>query len=215
MPVNYSFDATQFTPSQSVGGHPPGKFPARISNTSIQETKNKDGGMFVVEFTTNAGSIVNRYNLWNKEPKAVEIAHKELSALCYATGIFKLDFNNDGAAMRGAQCMIEVEKQADNDYMHVKKVYDMNGNEPGKAPAGNAPTQGGGWGAPQGQQAAANPPAQQQPSQPQGQAWQPPGQQQAPQQQPTQQQAPQGWQPAPGAAPSGAPANAGAPPWAR
>ena len=214
MPVNYSFDATQFTPSQSVGGHPPGKFPARVSNTSIQETKNKDGGMFVVEFTTNAGSIVNRYNLWNKEPKAVEIAHKELSALCYATGIFKLDFNNDGAAMRGAQCMIEVGKQDNGEYMEIKKVYDLQGNEPGKAPAtGAAQPQGGGWGAPQGQQAAANPPAQQQ--QPQGQAWQPPGQQQPTQQQPAQQQAPQGWQPAPGAAPSGAPANAGAPPWAR
>lgn len=195
-PMNYAFDATQFEPSQSVGAHPVGKFPATISNTLIKPTKAGDGGMFEVVFTTQAGSISNRYNLWNKEPKAVEIAHKELSALCYATGIFKLDFNNDGAALRNARCMIEVDKQPNSEYMEVKKVLDVNGNEPGRqsspapqpqqAPqqtAGQAPMQpnaSGGWGAPQGA--------------PQG--WQQPAQQQPFQQQPSQ-------------------GNAGKPPWAQ
>lgn len=178
MPFDAQFDASQFEPSQGGGPHPKGKFPATISNTSIKPTKSGDGGMFEVEFSTQAGNIANRYNLWNKEPKAVEIAQKQLSALCYATGIFKLDFRNDGAALRGAKLIIEVDDQKNKDgtpngYVEVKKVYDANGNEPGKqtpapatqpqqaapapanAPAGN----GGGWGQPAQNNAPAAAPA--------------------------------------------------------
>ena len=165
MPFDATFNAQDYEPSQASGKHPCGKFPATISNTSIKPTKSGDGGLFEVEFSTQAGTITSRYNLWNKEPKAVEIAQKELSALCYATGIFKLDFRNDGAALRGAKLIIDVDDQKNKDgtpngYVEVKKVYDANGNEPGRqtpspqpqqapqaatgAPAGN----GGGWGQP-------------------------------------------------------------------
>ncbi len=150
-PYEASFDASQFTPSQAQGAHPAGVFDATISNTLIKPTKAADGGLFEVEFSTNSGRISNRYNLWNPSPQAVEIAHKELSALCYATGIFKLDFRNDGAALRNARCKIEVAKQANSEYMEVKRVLDMNGNEPGRAPApASVPMTrdaNGGWGA--------------------------------------------------------------------
>lgn len=209
MPMNYTFDATQHQPMQGVGeGHPKGKFPATISNTLIKPTNAGDGGMFVVEFTTQAGTISNRYNLWNPSPKAVEISHKELSALCHATGVFRVGMENDGAALRGASLMIEVDDQKDKDgkpngYVEVKKVYDKNGNEPGKPPTNQPQPQGqqGGWA----QNAAPVPqaPIQQNPSggwnaAPQAQA--------APAAPPPQ----QGW-----GAPTGgvAPANA-APPWA-
>lgn len=178
MPFDASFDASQFEPSQGGGPHPKGKFPATISNTSIKPTKSGDGGMFEVEFSTQAGAITNRYNLWNKEPKAVEIAQKQLSALCYATGIFKLDFRNDGAALRGAKLIIEVDDQKNKDgtpngYVEVKKVYDASGNEPGKqtpapatqpqqaapAPASAPASNGGGWGQPDQNNAPAAAPA--------------------------------------------------------
>ncbi len=182
MPFDATFNAQDFEPSQGSGPHPKGKFPATISNTTIKPTKSGDGGLFEVEFTTQAGTITNRYNLWNKEPKAVEIAQKELSALCYATGIFKLDFRNDGAALRGAKLIIEVDDQKNKDgtpngYVEVKKVYDANGNEPGRqtpapqpqqaaqTPAGAPAGNGGGWGQP----AQNNAPAPAAPSQ----GWQP------------------------------------------
>lgn len=166
MPYNGSFDANQHQPKQGIGSHPIGKFPATISGTSCEPTKDQSGGMFIVEFTTPAGQIMTRYNLWNQSPKAVEIAHGQLSALCHATGIFKLDFNNDGAALRNARCMIEVSYQKGEEptaekpqggYVEVKKVYDAAGNEPGKAPVGAPQPQGapmqqqpnGGWAAPQ------------------------------------------------------------------
>ena len=164
-PYDGGFDANLYEPSQGGGPHPKGKFPTTISNTSIKPTKSGDGGLFEVEFSTQAGTITNRYNLWNKEPKAVEIAQKELSALCYATGIFKLDFRNDGAALRGAKLIIEIDDQKNKDgtpngYVEVKKVYDASGNEPGRQTppaqpqqasqgATGAPTgTGGGWGQP-------------------------------------------------------------------
>lgn len=195
--MNYVFDATQFNPEQGIGKHPTGKFPASISETSIEENKNKDGGYFSVTFTTPAGSIRKNYNLWYSNPtdgqkQAVEIANKSLSALCYATGVFKVGMTDEGAALRGARCQIEVTPQKNNpEYHEVSKVYDANGNEPGKAPAAApqpaAGAQQGGWSS---QPAPAAQPA--------------PAPAPAPQQQP----ANAGWQQGPTAAPGSAP------PWA-
>lgn len=157
MPMQGMFDASQFAPKQAGAAHPVGnKFPFTISNTSIEPTKDNTGGMFVIEFTTPAGSIMKRYNLWNQSAKAVEIANHELSALCHATGVFKLDFQNDGAALRGARGQLDVALQdvtKPDGYVEVKKVYDANGNEPGRTGAAPQPqpqTQGNGasWGQP-------------------------------------------------------------------
>lgn len=211
-PLNANFDASQFKPQYSMGGHPVGRFQATITNTECKETKDKTGGMFCVEYTTPAGKIEDRFNLWNTSPQAVQIAQNQLSALCYVTGIFRIDFNNEGAALRGAKLQIDVDNQKNKageatGYVEVVKILDMQGNEPGKS----------GGGAPQGQQ------------QPQGQQSAPGGWgNPAPAQQNTQQQnnaagAPQGqaWQPGPntsgaaGIAPGGAAPGSNAPPWAR
>lgn len=205
MQVQGSFDASTVQPQQGATVPPPGHYPFTISNTSIVPTKDNTGGMFVVEFTTPAGVISNRYNLWNQNSQAVEIAQKQLSALCHATGIFKLDWQNEGAALRGARGTLEVGKQKDTEYMEVKKVFDVSGNEPGKPPKQpetqmqpQGQTQnGGGWGggqtqAPQGQ--------------PQG--WGNPNPAPQPQPQPQPNAAPAGWQQQP---PSNGSAN---PPWA-
>lgn len=138
-----SFDANQFAPRQSGEGHPLGMYQFTITDTKIVPTKDQSGGMFVVEFTSSAGSISNRYNIWNNNPKAVEIAHGQLSALCHAVGVFKLDWQNEGAALRGARGQMKIDYQKGEEptaekptggYVEIKKVYDVNGNEPGKAP---------------------------------------------------------------------------------
>lgn len=164
-----SFDATQFAPKQLGESHPVGKFPATIAETSLVENSKKTGGFLLVNFNTPAGNAAMRYNLWNTEsPKAVEIAHGQLSALCHATGIFKLDWANEGAALRNARCMIEVGYQKGEEpsqdkpnggYTEIKRVYDVNGNEPGKP--GQTPQPQQGWGgAPAQQQQQPNPPQQ-------------------------------------------------------
>ena len=192
-----SFNANQYEPSQSGGGHPPAqKVPFTITACAIKENSAKDGGYFEVEFTSSMGSVIHRYNIWNKTPKAVEIAHGQLSALCRAVSRFQIEWTNEGAALKGAQGLMDVgyqkgeEPNPDNPnakgYTELKKVYDMAGNEPGKSGQAQPQSQqsqqsqpmtqqpGGGWG----QGASAQNTSQQQPqgqqntqqNQPQGQA---------------------------------------------
>ena len=196
MPYNSFFDANQFEPRQIGGGHPVGnKFDFEITHTEVKPTSAGDGGLFLVTFTTPAGQIDMRYNLFNKSAKAVEIAHGQFSALCRAVGRYQVDFNNDGAILRGARGKLDVGYQKGEEptpekpeggYVEVKRVYDAAGNEPGKAsaqpqtqqasqqPASQPMTQqpGGGWGnGVQNQNAAPTPPQGQQNGS--GQAWQP------------------------------------------
>lgn len=181
-PMQGSFDANQIQPKQMGESHPVGKHPFQISNTEIAPTKDGTGGMFIVTFKTPVGEIPFRYNLWNQSDKAKEIAAGQLSALCHATGVFRVDWQNDGAALRGAMGMIEVGFQKGQEpspemphggYTEVKKVYDRNGNEPGKAPQAapqTAQPANGGWGnqqqpqQPTVQQPQPNPPMTQQSS---------------------------------------------------
>lgn len=216
-------DTSKIPPQQGgMGGHPAGMFPFTVTNTYLKENSQKTGAMLVVELTSDVGKIENRYNVINPSQQAVEIANKELSALCHAINIFQVAFpkNPDGSpvmdkaghTLRGGRGRMEIAPQTDkqgqpNGYMEVKKVFDVNGNEPGKQGAAPMTQQsGGGWGnnqpQAQPQQQPAPQPQQQQPAQPQ--QWGNPPQQNGgwnnpPQQQAAPQQQPQG----------------GAPPWAK
>src|SRR5258708_1695880 len=206
MIVNWRFDASAHEPNQGFGSHPPAsKIPFTISNTAIKETKDKTGGYLEIEFTSPLGMIRQNYNINNNNPKAVEIAYGQLSALCRAVNIYQIDGNNECAALRGGKGLMDVGYQKGEEpdpafpdrkgYTELKRVYDAAGNEPGKvapsaqpqgqAAAGqNQPLQqqaGGGWG-----QAPQNPNVNGQAAQGQkmpqggnaaGGTWQPGGQQ--------------------------------------
>lgn len=210
MQMQGSFNANQYEPNQSGGStHPPArKIPFTITGTAIKENKSKNGGFFEVELTSQLGTQIQRYNIWNNEPKAVEIAHGQLSALCRCVGRFQIDWSNEGAALRGSQGLMDIGYQKGEEptaekpnggYTELKKVYDIAGNEPGKTNAPqpqpsqttgliqpqasqNAPMvqqAGGGWGnQPPSNQAAQGQPQSFQEPQ-QRQAWQPGGAQQA------------------------------------
>jgi len=206
-----SFDANTVAPEQGGTKHPVGLFPFQISNTAVVMSKDEKSTMFKVTFDTPAGSIDKHYNLKHENPQTVEIAQKQLSALCHATGVFKLNWANQGRELVGARGSLNVDWQKNQEpgsekggptggYVEVKKVMDIAGNEPGKAPAAQAQPQtfapqqqpqqtapmqqqpAGGWNAPQ---TAAQPQQAQQPVQqgnatgpawgaPQGQAAPPP-----------------------------------------
>lgn len=195
MQVQWNFNANQYEPNQGFYTHPPAqKVPFTITNTAIKETKDKTGGYLQVEFTSPQGVITHNYNINNQNPKTVEIAYGQLSALCRAVNIFQIDGMNECAALRGGKGLMDVGYQKGEEpgpnnpeakgYTELKRVYDLGGNEPGKQPrpqGGPAPLQqqpGGGWGQGGGQQqnpAPQQPQAQQQPNQ--GGAWQPGNQQ--------------------------------------
>lgn len=230
------FNPMDFDP-EMTGGLPVGRHPVVISAGEIKPTKENDGGLLELTLTAIDGpskgaSQKYRLNLYNKSPQSVEIANRQLSALCHVTGVFQL-----GADGRTFQALfnipfsIEIAKQKnDEKYTEVAAVFDINGNPPKKAGTGAArpaPTAApgapaaGGWGGPQQgqQQPQGGAPAaggwgapqqgQQQPQQPNQAAagWGAPGQQQ--QQQQPQQGAPGGQQwGGPGTQAGGAPAGA-------
>ncbi len=224
-----AFNAQQYDPSQSVGGLPVGKHPVIVESSEVKANAKNDGGYLQLNLKIIDGPAAGttgayRLNLYHSSQQTVEIAHRQLSAVCHVVGVFNVQ---DSAQLHNIPFMVEVglqkgEEAAQKGYTEVKRVFDVHGNEPGKAGQGQAPAQPqhapqgqpAAWGAPQGQQPA--------PQQPQGNApaWgQPPAQQpapaqgapawgQAPQQpqQPAQAPAAGGWQQ--GAAPAG-----GNPPW--
>ncbi len=194
----FVFNANQYQPNQGMGIHPPAqKVPFTISNTEIVETNAKDGQfMLVVEFTSPLGMVINRYNIKNNNPKTVEIAYGQLSALCHATGRFNINGATECSELRGGTGLMDVGYQKNEEpdpaypdrkgYTELKKVYDAAGNQPGKAPAQQQPQpqasqQGGGapmtqqgngsWG----QQPNPAPATQEQPQGQQGGAWAPGG----------------------------------------
>lgn len=134
------FDATGIPPEMGSGPvHPIGKFPFGIIGVDIvpnsEKAKDPTGHQYVVELSTPSGKISARFNLWNNNAQSVDIAQKQLSALCHATGVYRLDMNNKGAEMIGARGQVEIRQQANNpNYTEIAKFFDVNGNEPGKAP---------------------------------------------------------------------------------
>ena len=208
-----AFNAQQFDPTQGGGSLPVGRHPVIIESSEVKANKANDGGYLQLKVKLIDGPQMGttgayRLNLYHSNPQTAEIAHRQLSAICHVVGVFNVQ---DSAQLHNIPFIIEVglqkgEEAAQKGYTEVKKVFDINGNEPGKAGQGAAQAQ------PQGQGSFSQQQPAQQPQQPQGGAeW---GQQ--PAQQPAAQ--PQGNAPAWGGGqpaqqqPQGAPAG-NAPAW--
>lgn len=206
-----AFDPRSVNPASASGGSqlPVGEHPVVIEKAEVKPTAGNDGGylqldLLVIDGPAKGSRGAWRLNLYNQNAKAVEIAYRQLSALCYAVAFF--DLLNDASKLCGKPFIAVVGLQrdkeaADKGYTEVKGCKDMQGRDPGAtgaAPAPQAAPQGAPQGFPQ------QPPQQQQA--PAG--WQAP-QQQAPQQPAA---APAWGGPPQGAAPAGAPAWGGAAP---
>lgn len=235
-----NFDASTVSPSESIEAIPAGWYNAQIDQSEMKPTKDGSGAYLELRFSVLDGQYANRkvftrLNLRNANPVAQEIAYKQLSAICHATGVLQVQ---DSQQLHGRPLKIKVKvRAASGDYEASNEISSFkNINEQVDGPVGGAPAAAGG--APWAQQPAAAPqaapwapqpaaapvaPAQQfaPPAAapvPAAPAWQPPAAQQpwaqqpAPQAAPVQQPAPQ-----PQAAPApaqAAPQAAGAvPPW--
>ena len=226
-----AFNAQQFDPTQGGGSLPVGRHPVIVESSEVKANKANDGGYLQLNLKLIDGPQMGttgayRLNLYHSNPQTAEIAHRQLSAICHVIGVFNVQ---DSQQLHNIPFIAEVglqkgEEAAQKGYTEVKKVFDINGNEPGKAGQGAPAAQ------PQQQPAAQGGFGQQQPAQqpqqPQGNApaWgggQPAQQQpqgapagnapawgQQPAQQPAAQQPAQqagGWQQGGGAPAGGAP----------
>lgn len=221
-----AFNAQQYDPTQGVGGLPVGKHPVIIESSEVKANSKNDGGYLQLNLKIidgpSAGSVgAYRLNLYHQNQQTVEIAHRQLSAVCHVVGVFNVQ---DTQQLHNIPFIVEVDFQKGDEarqkgYTEVKRVFDINGNEPGKAGQGQQQAQPQGFGQPQ--QPAQQPqqpgngpagngaPAWGQPQQPAQQPQQPAGNAPAWGQQPAQQPAAHqpaqqagGWQQG-GAAPAG------------
>ena len=224
-----AFNAQQYDPTQGGGSLPVGRHPVIVESSEVKANKANDGGYLQLNLKLIDGPQMGttgayRLNLYHSNPQTAEIAHRQLSAICHVIGVFNVQ---DSQQLHNIPFIVEVglqkgEEAAQKGYTEVKKVFDINGNEPGKAGQGapaaqpqQQPAAQGGFGQQQpAQQPAAQPqgnapawgggqPAQQQPQgAPAGNApaWGQQPTQQPAAQQPTQQAG--GWQQG-GAAPAG------------
>lgn len=162
--MQLNFDARRVAPSTAPEPVETGTYPVIIKAAQEKPTKNQDGTF--VELTLEvmhgpaAGKrIIDRLNLGNKNPQAVEIAYGQLSAICHVTGRMQIQSEQQlvGATM---QVYVVKEPRADapGQYGNAVKGYkDMQGNDPGQS--GQHGNMGGG--APQGQQFGGAPQGQQ------------------------------------------------------
>lgn len=134
-----------------MGGLPFGRHPVVISGSQLKPTKDGQGGYMELILTAIDGpakdmSDVDRLNLHNKSTQAVEIANKQLSAYCHVTGVFAFNTTEE---LHNKPFVVEIVPRKDNPQQgEIGKLFDINGNEPGKSGAGQQQTGGFGGGQP-------------------------------------------------------------------
>lgn len=185
--VAYSFNAQQHTPQYGGGG---GGLPAGpngenvrykvmiVGSAGVDSSKKDQFGnptskMLVFELACVEGPQQgvkhnDRLNLFHVNPETVRIANQQLSAYCHAIGVYQFQ---ETAELHNKPFFVEIGLQDGAEarakgYTEVKKLFDLNGNEPGKnanqsggqpqnqgqpnmpnnPPAGGVTAQGGGWG---------------------------------------------------------------------
>lgn len=130
------FDPTTVAPREDFTPLPTGEYNAQIVDSDVKPTKNNNGHYAELTFEVMDGPHKGRkawarLNLDNPNPKAVEIAQRELSAICHATGWLKPV--SDTQVLHYKPLVIRVEYvQADG----VKRTTDTNEIKAYKAPPG-------------------------------------------------------------------------------
>lgn len=113
-----NFDAESVEPSEALDLIPSGKYHAIIVDSEMKQTSAGDGQYLKLEFQLiDEGSLQNRkvwsnLNLDNPNPKAVEIAEKDLSAIARAVGKLRV---TDSAELHDIPLMIKVGIQKGKD----------------------------------------------------------------------------------------------------
>jgi hypothetical protein len=143
------FDATNIAPREDYTPLPTGEYRAQIVDSDLKPTKNNDGHYAELVFECmdaphKGRKVWARLNLDNKNPKAVEIAQRDLSAICHAVGKLKI---NDTFELHNKPLIIRVEfVKADglrqkNDGNEIRAYKAIEGGTPQAAQAPAAPAQ--------------------------------------------------------------------------
>jgi hypothetical protein len=106
----YGFDANNVEPSDELDPLPAGKYIAVITDSEMKPTKSGSGNYLQLTFQIVEGEYANRLlwvrlNLDNPNATAVEIARRELSAICRSVGVL---VPTDSVDLHNLPCCIHV-----------------------------------------------------------------------------------------------------------
>lgn len=90
-----NFDSTGFDTTSQFDAIPAGDYEAIVTASEMKATKDGTGQYLELTSEIQSGQyqgrrLWDRLNLQNKNPKAVEIAQKQLAQLCHATGVLQV-----------------------------------------------------------------------------------------------------------------------------
>lgn len=116
--MKLNFDATTVTPAGTYEVLPAGEYPVTIARVEIKPTKKGDGQYLEVEMDIQSDEhrgrkLFDRLNLWNPNPQTVEIAQRQLSAICHASGRLQVE---DSDELVGATMIARVIVKTDPEY---------------------------------------------------------------------------------------------------
>ena len=111
------FDANTVEPADDLEPIPAGKYVAVITDSEMKPTKSGTGNYLQLTFQIVEGEYANRLlwvrlNLDNPNATAVEIARRELSAICRSVGVL---VPTDSADLHNLPCVIHVRVKRRND----------------------------------------------------------------------------------------------------
>ena len=139
------FDANTVKPNEAFEPLPAGWYNARVINSEAKPTKDNKSGYLQLDLEIIDGEhqgrkVFDRLNLWNEganKEKTKEIAQRQLSAYCHATGVFILQDSNQ---LHGIPLKIKLAVRTQegfdptNDVKAVKHIQD-NSTPTAAAPA--------------------------------------------------------------------------------
>lgn len=126
------FDAKTVQPREAFEPLPAGWYNAKIIESEAKPTKDNNGGYLqltleILDGEHKGRKVFDRLNLWNQNTQAVEIAHRQLSAYCHATGVFIVQDSNQ---LHGIPLKVKLSQRQDpgydmtNDIKAVKHIQD-------------------------------------------------------------------------------------------
>lgn len=165
--LNGTFDASGVEPAAPMELLPPGRYVAQIVQSEMQPTKAGDGQLLWLEMEVLDGpqrgrKIWDRLNLANPSQQTVEIAQRQLSAICHAVGQIQVS-DSEQLHFRPVLVTLVVEPDSRDAHLPVEERRKQN-KVKGYSPAGGVAAPQQAAPPPQQQYAAAPPPAPRQPA---------------------------------------------------
>lgn len=122
------FDATSVNPTPVFELIPENDYIVAVTDSEMKPTNNKDGEYLnltleVLDGPYKGRMIFDRLNLVNKNTKAVEIAQRQLSQICHAVGVLRV---NDSAELHNRPMIARVGTEPGGDKPSGGKYADKN-----------------------------------------------------------------------------------------